>query len=189
MGATTRVGAVGVARGVDRSRATRARVERVTMTTTSTRATKSWRDEMRDDDGEDADAGSDAFVRASDVETERAFAYEPKSKSKRRRDRSTTRRARVDVDSAAVDAARGTGTKTMSQESEEAFVKFLLGYIVVIFVFGVVLGVSAFGALPEAADAFVAGTLYPNFTPFVGGFLAFSSVYGLIKTRDDPRSK
>ena len=153
----------------------------------SARAGRSWSEEFRDDD-----ASSEVNTNAKDAATdapERSFAYEPKSKSKKRRDRSTTRRASVAVDSPAVDAARGTAPKTMSQESEEAFVKFLLGYITVIFLCGVVLGVSAFGALPEAADGFVETKLYPFFTPFVGGFLAFSSVYGLIKTRDDPGSK
>ena len=40
--------------------------------------------------------------------------------------------------------------------------------------------------MPEAVDGFVSERLYPFFTPFVGGFLAFSSAYGVIKTRDDP---
>jgi hypothetical protein len=74
----------------------------------------------------------------------------------------------------------------MGQETEEAYVTFLFAYVCVIFVLGVVLGVSAFGKMPEAVDGFVSERLYPFFTPFVGGFLAFSSAYGVIKTRDDP---
>ena len=115
----------------------------------------------------------------------RTFAYEPRSRSKRRRGK-TTRRATVEVDSPAVDALLGKREKTMGQETEEAYVTFLFAYVCVIFVLGVVLGVSAFGKMPEAVDGFVSERLYPFFTPFVGGFLAFSSAYGVIKTRDDP---
>ena len=115
----------------------------------------------------------------------RTFAYEPRSKSKRRRGK-TTRRATVEVDSPAVDALLGKREKTLGQETEEAYVTFLFAYVGVIFVLGVVLGVSAFGKMPEAVDGFVSERLYPFFTPFVGGFLAFSSAYGVIKTRDDP---
>ena len=32
------------------------------------------------------------------------------------------------------------------------------------------------------------GTLYPSYSPIVIGFLVFSSIYGLVKTRDDPNS-
>ena len=115
------------------------------------------------------------------------FAFEPRSKSKRRkRDASTTRRAKVDVSSPAVDSYLGKTEKTLSQESEEAYVTFLFYYICAIFVIGIVLGLDSFGKFPESVDAFVSEKLYPFFTPFTGGFLAFSSVYGLIKTRDDP---
>ena len=92
----------------------------------------------------------------------------------------------MEVDSPAVDALLGKREKTMGQETEEAYVTFLFAYVGVIFVLGVVLGVSAFGKMPEAVDGFVSERLYPFFTPFVGGFLAFSSAYGVIKTRDDP---
>lgn len=85
-----------------------------------------------------------------------------------------------------MDSYLGKTEKTLSQESEEAYVKFLFYYICVIFVMGIVLGLDSFGKFPESVDAFVSEKLYPFFTPFTGGFLAFSSVYGLIKTRDDP---
>jgi len=156
----------------------------------------SWVEEVRADD-DDAGSGSgsasastsaSAFGVGEDDDGDRTFAFEPKSKSKRKRDRSKTRRAKVDVDSPAVDALLGKREKTLSEETEEAYVKFLFLYVNVIFVLGVTLGVSAFGKLPESVDAFVADKLYPFFTPFVGGFLAFSSVYGLIKTRDDPNA-
>ena len=147
---------------------------------------KSWYEEQREDD-ETAAASASTSTSGKEGENQ-TFAFEPKSKSKRKRDRSKTRRAKVDVDSPAVDALLGKREKTLSQETEEAYVKFLFLYVNVIFVCGVVLGVSAFGKLPEGVDAFVSDKLYPFFTPFVGGFLAFSSVYGLIKTRDDPNA-
>jgi len=180
------------------------RRRRASVSSTSTRArangdenASSWVEEVRADDDGDAGSGSgsasastsaSAFGVGEDDDGDRTFAFEPKSKSKRKRDRSKTRRAKVDVDSPAVDALLGKREKTLSEETEEAYVKFLFLYVNVIFVLGVTLGVSAFGKLPESVDAFVADKLYPFFTPFVGGFLAFSSVYGLIKTRDDPNA-
>ena len=155
------------------------------------RAKKTWAEEQRDDDDAtytddtgDARRG-DARI---DIPEPRAFAYEPRSKSKRRRGK-TTRRATVEVDSPAVDALLGKREKTPGQETEEAYVTFLFAYVCVIFVLGVVLGVSAFGKMPEAVDGFVSERLYPFFTPFVGGFLAFSSAYGVIKTRNDPNGR
>ena len=152
-------------------------------------AKKTWAEEQRDDDDDAArdDDGDDARREDARIDTPepRTFAYEPRSKSKRRRGK-TTRRATVEVDSPAVDALLGKREKTLGQETEEAYVTFLFAYVCVIFVLGVVLGVSAFGKMPEAVDGFVSERLYPFFTPFVGGFLAFSSAYGVIKTRDDP---
>lgn len=133
------------------------------------------------------DAESDASSSMSgDEDAADEFAFEPRSKSKRKRDASTTRRATVDVSSRAVETYLGKTEKTLSQESEEAYVTFLFYYICAIFVIGIVLGLDSFGKFPESADAFVSEKLYPFFTPFTGGFLVFSSVYGLIKTRDDP---
>lgn len=62
---------------------------------------------------------------------------------------------------------------------------FLFVYVGVIFVLGVVLGVSAFGKMSEAVDGFVSERLYLFFMFFVGGFLVFLSVYGVIKMWDD----
>lgn len=135
---------------------------------------------------DDAATPSSSSASSSSESAADGFAFEPKSKSKRKRDRSKTRRANVDVSSPAVDSYLGKTEKTLSQESEEAYVKFLFYYICVIFVMGIVLGLDSFGKFPESVDAFVSEKLYPFFTPFTGGFLAFSSVYGLIKTRDDP---
>ena len=171
------------------------------MTTTTTVTRASWYDETKGDDSTASTSTSSSPASSSAGEEEREktpppasatpsaeqkFAYEPKSKSKRKK--TTVRRAKVEVQSAAVDAAKGTGVKTLSQETEEAYVKFLFLYVNVIFVFGVTLGLSAFKILPDAADVFIAEKMYPFFTPFVGGFLLFSSIYGVIKTRDDPNA-
>jgi len=167
----------------------RARPRRADARATRARAKKTWADEQRDDARADARDARDA----NDANADARFAYEPRSKTKARRRRAatggTTRRARVEVDSPAVDAARGVGEKTPTQVTEEAYVKFLFAYVCAIFVLGVGLGVSAFGWLPAAADGFVSARLYPFFTPFVGGFLVFSSAYGVIKTRNDPNGR
>jgi len=148
----------------------------------STERASSVRANSRAEDTEnDASSSMSGELDAADE-----FAFEPRSKSKRKRDASTTRRAKVDVSSRAVDSYLGKTEKTLSQESEEAYVTFLFYYICAIFVIGIVLGLDSFGKFPESADAFVSEKLYPFFTPFTGGFLVFSSVYGLIKTRDDP---
>ena len=148
----------------------------------STERASSVRANSRAEDAEnDASSSMSGELDAADE-----FAFEPRSKSKRKRDASTTRRAKVDVSSRAVDSYLGKTEKTLSQESEEAYVTFLFYYICAIFVIGIVLGLDSFGKFPESVDAFVSEKLYPFFTPFTGGFLAFSSVYGLIKTRDDP---
>ena len=148
----------------------------------STERASSVRANSRAEDAEnDASSSMSGELDAADE-----FAFEPRSKSKHKRDASTTRRAKVDVSSRAVDSYLGKTEKTLSQESEEAYVTFLFYYICAIFVIGIVLGLDSFGKFPESADAFVSEKLYPFFTPFTGGFLVFSSVYGLIKTRDDP---
>lgn len=117
------------------------------------------------------------------------FAFEPKSKSKRpRRDGSKTKRATLKVEGLAIEAAKGTAPVTMQSASEEAFILFLLAYVAVIFLAGLVLAISAFGVLPESVDGWVTETLYPAYSPIVVGFLLFSSVYGLVKTRSDPDS-
>ena len=132
--------------------------------------------------GKDRDGDRIVDVDASDAARVDARARVTRSKR-------PTRRARVDVDSASVASARGTGEKTATAATEEAYVRFLSAYIAVIFAIGVVLGASAFGIFPESVDGWIEGTLYPFFTPFTGGFLVFSSAYGAIKTRDDPRTK
>ena len=113
---------------------------------TRARAKKTWAEARRDDD-DDATRGDDGGdARREDARIDgaepRTFAYEPRSKSKRRRGK-TTRRATVEVDSPAVDALLGKREKTLGQETEEAYVTFLFAYVCVIFVLGVVLGVSA----------------------------------------------
>ena len=132
------------------------------------------------------DSSSSSSVDAS---SDDPFEFGSKSKKRRRRDGKSTRRATVAVDSPAIAAAKGESERTVVEESEEAFLKFLGFYIAIIFAFGVVLALSAFKIWPDSVDSFITDTLYPAFTPFVGGFLVFSSIYGLIKTRSDPTSK
>lgn len=135
---------------------------------------------------EDDSSSSSSSVDAS---SDDPFEFGSKSKKRRRRDGKSTRRATVAVDSLAIAAAKGESERTVVEESEEAFLKFLGFYIAIIFAFGVVLALSAFKIWPDSVDSFITDTLYPAFTPFVGGFLVFSSIYGLIKTRSDPTSK
>ena len=134
-----------------------------------------------------ADDGADAPADAAPASD--GLAFEPKSKSKRkRRDGKNTRRASIKVEGAAIEAAKGNATPTIQSASEEAYILFLLGYVVIIFLAGLLLAVSAFGVLPESFDHWVTDTLYPNYSPIVIGFLVFSSIYGLVKTREDPNS-
>jgi len=126
---------------------------------------------------------------AADAPSDDPFEFGSKSKKRRRRDGKSTRRAKVAVDSPAIAAAKGEAERTVIEESEESFLKFLGVYITIIFAFGIILALSAFKIWPDSVDAFITDTLYPAFTPFVGGFLVFSSIYGLIKTRSDPDSK
>jgi len=119
--------------------------------------------------------------------------FEPgqkKKKLRKRRDGSNTRRASVDVTGIAIDAAKGVAPITVQSASEEAYILFLLGYVVVIFLGGLLLALSAFDdVLPSRVETWVENSLYPAYSPTVIGFLVFSSIYGLIKTRDDPNTK
>jgi hypothetical protein len=138
---------------------------------------------------DDESSSSSSSLSPSDASNDDPFEFGSKSKKRRRRDGKSTRRATVAVDSPAIAAAKGEAERTVVEESEEAFLKFLGLYIAIIFAFGVVLALSAFKIWPDSVDAFITDTLYPAYTPFVGGFLVFSSIYGLIKTRSDPNSK
>ena len=134
----------------------------------------------------DDDRARAVVARAADDEPE--FAFEPKKKIRPRRDGSKTKRAKIKVEGMAIEAAKGTAPVTLQSASEEAYILFLFAYIVVIFGAGLFLAVSAFGILPENVDNWVTETLYPAYSPIVIGFLLFSSVYGLVKTRNDPNS-
>ena len=141
----------------------------------------------------DDDRARSVVARAADDESapaagEPEFAFEPKKKSRPRRDGSKTKRAKIKVEGMAIEAAKGTAPVTFASASEEAYILFLFAYIVVIFGAGLFLAVSAFGILPENVDNWVTETLYPAYSPIVIGFLLFSSVYGLVKTRNDPDS-
>ena len=138
---------------------------------------------------DDESSSSSSSSSPPDASNDDPFEFGSKSKKRRRRDGKSTRRATVAVDSPAIAAAKGEAERTVVEESEEAFLKFLGLYIAIIFAFGVVLALSAFKIWPDSVDTFITDTLYPAYTPFVGGFLVFSSIYGLIKTRSDPNSK
>ena len=88
----------------------------------------------------------------------------------------------------AIEAAKGTATPTIQSATEEAYILFLFGYVVVIFLGGLVLAGSAFKIFPDNIERWVSDTLFPAYSPTVIGFLVFSSVYGLVKTRNDPNS-
>ena len=134
------------------------------------------------------DAGSEGAAAGASGPSD-GLAFEPKSKSKRkRRDGKNTRRAKITVEGAAIEAAKGTATPTIQSATEEAYILFLFGYVVVIFLGGLVLAGSAFKIFPDNVEQWVSGTLYPAYSPTVIGFLVFSSVYGLVKTRSDPDS-
>ena len=134
------------------------------------------------------DAGSEGAADGASGPSD-GLAFEPKSKSKRkRRDGKNTRRAKITVEGAAIEAAKGTATPTIQSATEEAYILFLFGYVVVIFLGGLVLAGSAFKIFPDNVEQWVSGTLYPAYSPTVIGFLVFSSVYGLVKTRNDPDS-
>ena len=135
------------------------------------------------------DAGSDSVAADGASGPSDGLAFEPKSKSKRkRRDGKNTRRAKITVEGAAIEAAKGTATPTIQSATEEAYILFLFGYVVVIFLGGLVLAGSAFKIFPDNIERWVSDTLYPAYSPTVIGFLVFSSVYGLVKTRNDPNS-
>lgn len=134
------------------------------------------------------DAGSEGAADGASGPSD-GLAFEPKSKSKRkRRDGKNTRRAKITVEGAAIEAAKGTATPTIQSATEEAYILFLFGYVVVIFLGGLVLAGSAFKIFPDNIERWVSDTLYPAYSPTVIGFLVFSSVYGLVKTRNDPNS-
>jgi hypothetical protein len=135
------------------------------------------------------DAGSEGPAADGASGPSDGLAFEPKSKSKRkRRDGKNTRRAKITVEGAAIEAAKGTATPTIQSATEEAYILFLFGYVVVIFLGGLVLAGSAFKIFPDNIERWVSDTLYPAYSPTVIGFLVFSSVYGLVKTRNDPNS-
>ena len=69
------------------------------------------------------------------------------------------------MDSPAIAAAKGEAERTVIEESEESFLKFLGVYITIIFAFGVILALSAFKIWPDSVDSFITDTLYPAFTP------------------------
>jgi|MDSW01.2.fsa_nt_gb hypothetical protein len=190
---TTTTAAATATRAVAPARVARAaRAARITIV--ATRA-KKWSDEVASDpDAAAASASSPSPSPPSPSSDDDAVSmFEPgqkKKKLRKRRDGSNTRRASVDVTGIAIDAAKGVAPITVQSASEEAYILFLLGYVVVIFLGGLLLALSAFDdVLPSRVETWVENSLYPAYSPTVIGFLVFSSIYGLIKTRDDPNTK
>ena len=134
-----------------------------------------------------ADDGADAPADAAPASD--GLAFEPKSKSKRKRRDGKNTPSRRPSRSRAPPSRPPRETPPHHPERVRGGVHtFLLGYVVIIFLAGLLLAVSAFGVLPESFDHWVTDTLYPNYSPIVIGFLVFSSIYGLVKTREDPNS-
>ena len=92
------------------------------------------------------------------------------------------RRVKQKVVSPVVESISGDAPLSMSQQVETAFVSVLLFLGVLILAEGVFIGGAGF--LSEGLDDFALKVVYPAFTPTVGVFLAGSTVYGFLKTRD-----
>jgi hypothetical protein len=75
--------------------------------------------------------------------------------------------------------ARGEGTA--SDAVEIGYRRFLAAFFTLILLEGLALGGAGF--LPDEVDAWVAGVLYPTFSPTVGLFLLASSIYGVWKSK------
>ena len=89
------------------------------------------------------------------------LAFEPSSKSKRkRRDGKNTKRATITVEGVAIEAAKGNAVPTVASVSEEAYLLFLFGYVVIIFVGGLALAGSAFKVFPDVVENWVSGTYW-----------------------------
>lgn len=87
-------------------------------------------------------------------------------------------RKQVDVYAPAVEQSKAV-EPTFEAGAETAYIQFLGVYFSFLILLGLVIAGSAF--LPDEADAFIAGNVFPYFTPAVGGFLALSSAYGVWK--------
>mmetsp|Transcript_19779 Transcript_19779/g.47196 ORF Transcript_19779/g.47196 Transcript_19779/m.47196 type:complete len:177 (+) Transcript_19779:105-635(+) len=88
---------------------------------------------------------------------------------------------KVKVIAPAVEEAQGKRPASPTSEFEGKVLSVLSIYGILVLVLGVVLAGSGF--LPEEADSFIMDALYPAYTPFVGGFLACSTAYGVWKSR------
>lgn len=90
------------------------------------------------------------------------------------------------VISATRDQALGKAPQSQEQQLESVAVSFLGFVFFVILSEGVFLAASGF--LSEAADEFARKVVYPAFSPTLAVFLAFSTAYGLWKTRGEAGS-
>ena len=111
---------------------------------------------------------------AADAPSDDPFEFGSKSKKRRRRDGKSTRRAKGSGGlHRHIMAAKGEAERTVIEESEESFLKFLGVYITIIFAFGIILALSAFKIWPDSVDAFITGSLYPAFISCITGFWCF----------------
>jgi hypothetical protein len=97
---------------------------------------------------------------------------------KKKRDAAARAAAAAGAKPAAGGAASG-GPLSGAAALEQGYVRFLAAFFGLILLDGIVLATSGF--LPEAVDVFAENVLYPTFSPLIGVFLLFSSLYGLWK--------
>eukprot|EP00667_Euglena_gracilis_P023153 EG_transcript_26043 len=74
--------------------------------------------------------------------------------------------------------------KATKDAFERRFLSTLAILFVSILVFGLVIASSGF--FPDEVDEFVSRVIYPLFSPITALFLVLSTLYGLIKSREDP---
>ncbi|PSC75913.1 5 -nucleotidase isoform B [Micractinium conductrix] len=85
------------------------------------------------------------------------------------------------------DQVYGGGPLTFEQKAENTVVSVLAILFFVILGEGIFLGASGF--LSAEMDQFAQDVVFPAFTPTLGLFLAISTGYGVLKTRDAPKNE
>lgn len=81
----------------------------------------------------------------------------------------------------AVSRAKGEAAARPVDSAEAAALQFLGAFFFVLLLEG--LALAAAGFFPENVDAFITERIYPSYSPQLGVFLLFSSLYGLWKSR------
>ncbi|CAG9464368.1 unnamed protein product [Pedinophyceae sp. YPF-701] len=113
--------------------------------------------------------------------SEESVSFEEALRMKKGQARARKRKAQVNVNAPEVDKAYKTAPedRPIESQAEAAYLQFLTAYFVGILAMGVFLGGSGF--LSDEADRIAQDFVYPAFSPVVGGFLFFSSLYGIYK--------